>query len=168
MSYFSSSFIKYYYSNASAPSGVQSNPYNSLGGYISSSEIPFDSIDSIFPSVSGAEVVSGSETYRAVFVKNTSIFNFYNAKAYFGTSISGFYFGVEEPVNNAIQLVTNGNTSPTGIVWYNVCSPSSGISIGDIYGGNFIGIWFKRVIGPATISGSYDNSMVFCIEGYAL
>ena len=99
MSYFSSSSIKYYYSGAASVSGTQIDPTYSLGGFISSSEVPADSLSSLFSNAGGLDVIAGSEQYRALFVKNTSALEFYNASVFFYYRTSSaydlVYFGVD-------------------------------------------------------------------------
>ena len=173
MSTFSPSEIKIYYSGASVISGAQTDPDSSLGGNMSSTEVPSTALMSLFDIVSGSEVVSGSDNYRAVFVKNTNrLITLETAKVYFnsrtGYSNDLIYFGLETPTGTgySIQQIASETTAPSGIVWYYPEDASSGITVGDIGPEEAFGVWFKReFVSTASGSGSRDDWFTIVIEG---
>ena len=143
---------------------------------MSSSEVPNPYLMSLFDIVSGSEVISGSDNYRAVFVKNTnSLITFETAKVYFN-SRTGFsndliYFGLETPSGTgySIQQIPNETTSPTGIVWYYPETVASGITVGDISPEEAFGVWFKRqFVSTASGTGQRDDWFTLVIEGQVI
>ncbi len=174
MTIFSPSDIKIYYSGAAVVSGTQTGPSDSLGGNMSSTEIPNTTLMSLFDMVSGSEVISGSNNYRAMFVRNThTLLSFNEAKVYFN-SRTGFnndliYFGLETSIDYSIQQVADEHTSPTGIMWYYPVDVASAITVGDLGPGDIFGVWFKREF-LSTVSGSGKRNDWFnlMIEGQVI
>ena len=171
MTVFSPSDIKIYYTGASTVGAAQLDPSLSLGGNLSSTEVPNVSLMALFDIISGSETVSGSINYRAVMVKNTNqIITLAGTKIYFlertGYSDDLIYFGLEDSIGSAIQTITDETTSPTGIVWYYPETVASGIVVGDLEYGECFGVWFKRSFVP-TLSGSgqRDDWFTLVIEG---
>lgn len=173
MSTFSPSEIKIYYSGASVISGAQADPTASLGGNMSNTEVPNTILMSLFDIVSGSEVVSGSDNYRAVFVKNTNnLITLEAVKVYFnsrtGYSNDLIYFGLETPdgTGYSVQQIANESTAPSGMVWYYPEDAASGIVVGDISPEEAFGVWFKRqFVSTASGSGSRNDWFTIVIEG---
>lgn len=174
MTIFSPSDIKMYYSGASVVSGTQTDPSTSLGGNMSSTEIPNVTLMSLFDIVSGSEIISGSDSYRAVFVSNThTLLSFNEAKVYFN-SRTGYnndliYFGLETPIGYSIQQVVDEHTSPTGIMWYYPVDVGSAITVGDFGPGDIFGVWFKReFVATASGVGQRNDWFSLMIEGQVI
>lgn len=171
MTTYSPSDIKLYYSGASVISGTQANPDLSLGGKMSGTEIPNNVLMALFDTVTGSEVISGSENYRAVFVKNANqLLTLAGTKVYFQgrteQSNDLIYFGLETPANYTIQEVVNETTSPTGIIWYYPVTAAAGITFGDISPEGAFGVWFKRkFLSTASGSGQRNDWFTLIIQG---
>ena len=165
---FNISNIKMYYSGAASASGIQTNIENSLGGYISSSEIPNASFNNLFTDISGTDTISGTTIYKALFVKNTDVSMWNNGKIFIysmvGSSYEDIYFGAESHVGGYIQTISDKYTSPTGVSWYNPDDIESGISIGDITPQNFFGFWIKKVIIPSSGTGEKIHSITIAFS----
>lgn len=176
MSTFSPSEIKIYYSGASVISGAQTDPESSLGGNMSSTEVPNTALMSLFYTVSGSETISGSNKYRAVFVKNTNrLITLAGSKVYFqnrtGQSNDLIYFGLETPTGTgySVQQIANESTTPSGIIWYYPETSAAGITVGDIGPEEAFGVWFKReFVSTASGSGSRDDWFTIVIEGQVI
>ncbi len=171
MTIFSPSDIKIYYSSATIISGTQTNPFASLGGNLSSTEVPNATLMSLFDTVSGSEVILGSDNYRAVFVRNTHALLFFNeAKVYFNSRTNYnndlIYFGLETSIDYSIQQIADETTSPTGIIWYYPGESVSAITVGDFGPGDTFGVWFKReFVATASGSGIRNDWFNLMVEG---
>lgn len=94
--------------------------------------------------VTGAEEDAGDTEYRAIALYNPTTFDITNVKAWLGAS--GPEIGYETPTADAIQTIANEGTAPTGISWNTGTTAGTGLSIGTIAAGGWVGLWIKRPI----------------------
>lgn len=140
--------IQYRFSGGAA----NSNPNNSLGGEISSTEWT----GTLFDDVSAAQASAGSVEYRCVYIANTDpALPYVAAKLWIqsntpspntsiaiglGTSAAG---GVE-------QTVANETTAPTGVSFSEVSTAETGLSLGDVVSGSHRAVWIRRTVNAGT------------------
>lgn len=147
--------IKYYLSGGSA----NTNPNASLGGVISSTEVPSNGFDD----VSSSEASAGSIEYRCIYVKNTNAtLTLIGAKAYISANTPSATTNVDiglgsSAVNGTEQTVGSETTAPTGVSFSAPSSLGTGLSIGDLAPNATKAIWIKRTVnaGTASVSDSF-------------
>lgn len=154
----SSSDIKIKLSTTSGSAGnsiSQGNVNNSLGKYISTTEITDNTINNLFDNVSGDENAASTIDYRCLFIHNShASLTYYSAVVWLSSEVSGgasISIGVDTTTASAIDsssaqavLIANETTAPTGASFSAPTSKATGISIGDIPSGQCRAFWIKR------------------------
>jgi hypothetical protein len=118
----------------------------SLGGDTSSTPVEIADLNNLFRYVTEDEAeVGGSIIYRAVAIKNTSLYTLYNAVLWMGEPLSAgdvdFAMGVEV---GTTQEVTDEETAPDGVDFSSPLTKATGIVLGDWTPGAEIRLWTRR------------------------
>lgn len=133
----------------------QGNVNNSLGKYISTTEITDNSLDNLFDDISGAENAASTVDYRCLFIHNShasitalSCLLWIQSEVSGGASIAiGLDTNGAVPIGQAsAQAVTiaNETTAPVGVTFSTPTSSGTALSIGSLQAGYCIGVWIKR------------------------
>jgi len=164
--------IKFYLTGGAA----NSNPNASLGGAISSTEIISGGLNNIFDDVTGDESASGMTDFRCIGVKNNhSTLTLKASKLWILSNTTSLHddieIGVEKPVSNVVQTVSNEGMAPTGISFSKPTTKENGPSItgegnntGEIGPGKWVGIWIKRVV-QVGAAAKDNNTFELKVEG---
>lgn len=113
--------IEFFLSGAQHPDTPQKDINQSLGGYISSTPIPKNLINSLFSTISNKDLVDEKIDTLAIFLKNTGTediqnLNFtqvYESKLGKKTNLCKFEWGFVIPqANNCIELIGSKNENP--------------------------------------------------------
>jgi len=139
---------------AAGNSTAQANPNNSLGKYISTTDLT-TSANGLFDDISGAENAASTVDYRLVFVSNNhASLAMLNAVAYLSAEVAGGASiaigvdptGITAKGASAIQAVTiaNENTAPAGVTFSSPTTAAGGIALGTIPAGSVVGVWVRR------------------------
>jgi hypothetical protein len=164
--------IKFYLTGGA----TNTDPNASLGGVISSSEIPSGELNNIFDDVTGDESAVGDTEYRCIAVKNTNVsLTLKASKIWILSNTTSpndeVEIGVETPVGDAVQTVANEGTSPTGITFAKPTDKANGFdltgegnNVGEIGPGKWVAIWIKRVV-QAGAAAKDNNTFELQVEG---
>lgn len=145
--------LKFYLSGGAA----NTNPNNSLGGAISSTQVVSNKLHNLFDVVNNLDSVNGATEYRCIYVKNTSFdFILQNTKLTILSNTSSPDTSIEvswgtSAINGTEQTVANETTAPTGMSW----TTGTTASIGTLQAQGHKAIWIKRIVN--TNSDSYNN-----------
>lgn len=132
----------------------QGNVNNSLGRFISTTQIVNSTINNLFDNISGDENASSGVDYRCFFVHNSnSSGTLYSTVIWTSGQVAGgasFDLGLDPSGNTAIgssnQAVTIAaeTVAPVGVTFSNPVSKSGGLSIGDLSPNQCRAVWIRR------------------------
>lgn len=174
--------IKFYLSSGDAVSSTNTNPNNSLGGLITTTEIVSDTAQNLFDNVSGTESLNGvTGEYRCFFIKNTNGtgLTLENARIWFSSGTTGNVTASGDDdvdmalstraVGTSAEPVTTAYTAPNHspdpqISFSKPTSSATALPIGNIPPGQHKAIWLRRSVNAG--AGAYsNNSFSFTVEG---
>lgn len=134
---------------------AQSNVNESLGKYISTTEITDNTLNNLFDNISGDENAASDVEYRCFFVLNNhSSLTLQSAVCWISSEVAGGAvcaigldpYGVTTRNSVAVQAVeiANEGAAPTGVSFSAPTGKASGLSIGDIPASSCAAIWVRR------------------------
>lgn len=147
---------------------------NSLGKYISTSQIAAGNINNLFDNISGSENSASQSDYRCVFVHNShATLTLLAAVAWIAAEVPGgadCSIGVDPTPAGPIGQVTsqavaigNETTAPAGVTFSSPTTKSAGVVLGDIPAGHCRALWIKRT---ATNSAALNtDGVTVSVEG---
>ena len=139
-------------------SGGASNtdPNNSLGGAISSTELVDNTLHNLFAKVSAAEALAGSTKYRGIYIKNENghALTLQDAIAYIESQTTSGDTSIEiavaaEAAGVGMATIPNEDTAPASVApdgFTALTGTANGRIVGDLDDGSFRGIWIKRIV----------------------
>ena len=144
---------------------AQNNPQDSLGGFMSSTQIPPATLHSIFDLVTGDENAAGDVEYRCVFLHNNHAnLTWFGAKLWIGEDTTGGVAyaialdgGGVQPANKVTaqaERVAGEKTPPSGEAFSAPATKAGGLTIGDVPAGSCVPVWIRRT---AQNSGPLDT-----------
>lgn len=172
MTQISQSDVQYYLSNPGAVTGFSGvgTPGNSLGKYMSTTQVSATPLDCLFLDITGAQNAASQVDYQCVFVlNNTATGNsMLNTVAWFPTSadVSGGAtiayaldtHGVVTKTQAGAQaiVIANSVTPPAGISSWTAPSStvSGGLAVGSVPPNSCFAVWFRRT---ASNSAALNN-----------
>lgn len=140
--------MKLYYSTIEETDAEQKQPRFSLGGFISSTVVPNNSIENLFGDITPYTIRNNRDEYIAVMLKNTT-----------GSTATGVTIWFEYPTiqryklliaavtpnaNGEIEHIDNQYSQPYNATFYEADGVGNAVNIGDINDGDFVGLWIKR------------------------
>lgn len=157
--------------SGSAGDSTAGTPANSLGKYISTTEITDATLNNLFDDVSGDDNAAEESEYRCYFIHNDhATLTYQNVKAWIDDQVSGgadAEIGIDPTAASAIGAATDQavevadeDTAPAGVSFVNEAtagSKANGLDLGDIGPGECRAIWVKRT---TTNSGALNNDGV--------
>lgn len=176
--------VRWYLSNPNASTGYSGvgTPGNSLGKFMSTTQVSNTSIDDLFLDISAPENVALQIDYQCVFLANftvtaDSMRNPYvwmpNNQYTFGAAIIDIAvdpLGPQPYASTSVQAQTivNSTTIPTVVGWYGV-SPTynpGGLLVPDIPPGYAVAVWIQRTAtnSPATTPQSLSLQVTFASD----
>jgi len=147
---------------------AQPNVNESLGKYISTTEITDATLNNLFDDVSGDENAVSDVEYRCIFVHNAhASLTWQNVVCWISAEVSGganVAIAIDDVAASAIgsssaqaDLVANESTAPTGESFSSPTTKETGLSIGNLAAGYCRAIWIRR---SAANSAAKDNDGV--------
>lgn len=156
-------------------STAQTDPNDSLGRFMSSTQLTDNSLHNLFDLTTGDQNAASEINYRVFFVQNNhGTLTWENAVVYISSEVAG-------GADTAIGLDTTGNvtatsassqtvarpanetTAPAGITFSAPTTKATGLSIGNLAAGNVRAIWVRRT---NTNSSAVDNDgATFTVSG---
>jgi hypothetical protein len=155
--------IKYYYSGDGTPQG-------SLGGAITSNEVPGSGTNVIFDDVDASEAQAGDVEYRCIYVKNTHATDtLYSAKVFISQDTTSADDEVDiglDPAgkNGTATSIADEGTAPTGVTFSHPTDYDTGLSLGDLGPGEYYAIWIRRTVN-ANAASIANNSYQIKVQG---
>ncbi len=136
-------------------STAQANPNNSLGKYISTTQIVDATTDNLFDDISGDENAASTVDYRCYFVHNShATLTLTAAKAWISAEVAGgasVAIGLDPAGATAIgsssaqaATIANELAAPAGVTFSAPTTKGAGLSIGSLPNGQCIAIWVRR------------------------
>lgn len=141
------------------------NPFASLGGAKSTTQMKDDVLDSLFDPISVTQRITGHTDYFCIYVHNgNGSSQMTNTKIWFTVVPSYIHMGLgTSAVNGLEQTIANDVTPPAGINFTQPLSEGNALVIGNIPFGQHKAIWFRRII-PANAPASASILVRFKTE----
>lgn len=167
-----SSDIKIRLSTQSATEGDDeaSTPAESIGGFMSTTDLVDASLENLFPNISAAQAASGVTLYRCVFVLNSAADTWEEVKAWLvsqqaggGTVAIGLDpAGTVAGDSNTAQAEAPADeeTPPDGVTFSNPTTIDSALDLGDLEGGEAYAIWLRLTVPPDVEALNLDNAIM--------
>lgn len=153
--------MRLYYTNISTQEGQQTQPDLSLGGFISSTIVPNNSLNNLFADISCYSVAESRDEHIALALRNESGVVANNVTLYFiypeDTQYSIQMAFVAFNVNGEIESINSPYDSPYNATFNPADGELNAITIGDIQPDEYIGIWFKKIIDKGVIEEQYSD-----------
>lgn len=145
------------YSGAKFPNNPQTDPKSSLGGLISNTIIPNNSLNSLFDDIADRDYEEGRSTLRAFFIKNDTSETIYNLSFYIDhedPELEGSFFktkiscGFMTALNNeSIEQVPNQDSEPYNVEFVEAYKEENKLLIVPVMtAGTCIGVFMKREV----------------------
>lgn len=135
---------------------TNTDPNDSLGGVISSTELVDNTLHNLFAKVSAAEALAGSTKYRGIYIKNENghTLTLEDAIAYIESQTTSGDTSIEiavaaEAADNAMATIVDEDTAPASVAadgFTAVTGTASGRIVGDLADGSYRGVWVKRIV----------------------
>lgn len=153
---------------------AQPDVNESLGKYISTTELTDASLSNLFDTVTGDENAASDTEYRCFFVHNAhATLSLESAVIWLSAEVSGgaaIAIAVDGVAASAIgasdaqaDLVANESTAPSGESFSSPTSKGTGLALGTIPAGYCRGIWVERKC--ANTAPKNNDGCTFTIEG---
>mgnify|MGYP003636848781 CR=1 FL=1 len=153
---------------------AQSDTDESLGKYISTTEIIDATVHNIFDQISGDENAASTVEYRCFFVHNAhATLTLQGAIAWISAEVAGgatAAFGVDTTAASAVGSapaqaleVVNETTAPAGVSFSTATTKGTGITIGNITAGQCRAIWLRRT--AANSAAANNDGVTISVEG---
>lgn len=137
--------------NSTAPGAAGT----SLGKYITNADLTDNTLNNLFPDVTGAENAASNVDYQCIFIYNAhatltwqGVVVWISAETASGSS---FAVGVDTTAASAVGgagaqalTIANKNTAPAGVTFSAPTTQVTGIVVGDIPAGQVKAIWIRR------------------------
>lgn len=144
-----------YYTGAIQHLAQQTDPSKSLGGYISSSQVPNDVLGNLFPTIDYSTLINKTKHIRVVAFLNTTGGIINNFSIYTNTppdSFSKLKVGlilneIDESCNIPyFETLPNGFSTPLYIQLYDAEGPGNAITLNSIPNNQYVGVFLQREI----------------------
>ena len=167
--------IKYATTAGSAGnSQSQGNPNNSLGKYISTTQIPDATLNALYDDVTGDENAASTIDYRCAFVHNNhGSLTLTDPKLWISSEVAGgtsIAIGIDTTAASALGnssaqalQIANETTAPSGVSFSSPTTKSGGLSLGSIPNGQAKAFWVRRT--AANSAALNSDGVGFTVEG---
>lgn len=152
----SSTDVKIKHSEKTGPGNTNAgNGDGSLGGFISTTEIPSAQLHNLFDVVTGDENQALEDEFRCVFVHNAHATDtFFNIRIYILSEVAGganAAIGIDPTAASAVGSasaqavnIANENTAPVGVSFFSPTTLETAINLGDLLAGQCRAFWVRR------------------------
>jgi len=142
------------------------DPLASLGGAKSSTAIPNNTLNAVWPDFTGQESNDGITRYRCFYIHNAhGSLTAKNGKLYFNSQPANAGVSVEagagtSAVNGTEQTIANETTAPSGVT-FNAYNSGTKLSLANIPAGQHKAIWLKLTTDPGASAKDLDQYELF-------
>lgn len=142
------------------------NPFASLGGAKSTTQMRDDLLDALFDPISVSQRLVGHTDYFCIYVHNNSgTSQIGNCKIWFTVVPTYIAMGLgTSAVGGLEQTIANDVTPPAGIIFSQPATEDNALVIGNIAFGSHKAIWFRRIL-PANAPPSGSILVRFKVQG---
>lgn len=155
-------------------STAQPNPNDSLGGFMSSTQLTAATLNNLFDDVSGDENAASDVEYRCIFFHNSHgtlalqapklwIASETAGGATAAVALDGTGVVAAGLATAQAERVANENTAPTGEAFSAPTTKGTGIAVADIPAGSCVGVWVRRT--AANTGAQNLDGVVLRLEG---
>jgi hypothetical protein len=149
--------LKFYLSGAVS----NTNPTQSLGGAISSTQITDNTLNNLWSDVTGDQAAAGIVQYRCAYFLNANGSLTFLAPVIWVTALTTspddeIAIGIGTSGLNGIeQTISSDTTAPTGVTFSTPTTKASGLALGtpDIPAGQHVAVWFRRTVNAGAAGG---------------
>jgi hypothetical protein len=169
--------LKYSVATAAAGNASSGSAAGSLGGYISTTVVPDNVMNALFPDITPSENEADNVDYKCVFVHNQhATLSALNVKVYFPTMVSGgsdVAMALDNHLPSALassaaqaDLIADKNTAPTAVgVFSAPTDDTNALVIGTLQPGQCRAVWIKRLAsGAAAVVNDGVTLRIECDE----
>lgn len=149
-------------------STAQGNPNDSIGGFMSSTQIVDATLHNLFDVITGDENAASTVDYRVFFIHNNhATLTWIGVKVWLSSEVAGGAsaaialdgLGVKDFNSASAQAerIANETSAPAGETFSAPTTKSAGLSVGDVPPGDCFAVWVRRT---AANSVALDNDGV--------
>ena len=147
--------IKYFYTGADDYLGAQIDKDKSLGGFVSSSEVPNDLVGSLFGEISSYTIDNDFRETKAIVIKNETGGDITGITTYFNNTATSPYLKIEiasvaltedtscTPSKFSMEKIVNSKASPVNAVFAEPTSSGTAVGLGNLTANSMLGIWIR-------------------------
>lgn len=173
--------MKIYYTGAKTYLGIQKDPSISLGGLISSTEIPNGLLSNLFGTLSRYTIQQGKPEMRVVVVKNDEASLLAGLKAYFtypnddqspstDTNECTFLIGYGAVSSNdcgdlSVESLSSIYSLPYTVTLQSAVGVGEAIDLPNLDVDSYLGIFIKRVVKSSTQAVRSDTDLAAILAG---
>ena len=159
--------LKFYYTGAKEPFILQENPRNSLGCYISKTQVPNDVIQNVFSNISPVNIEKNKASHVLLAISNETGNTAKNIKIHFkypSDQKTKILLGAIQPSqdkdgNLIFDEIGTINEKPIGINFYEADGVSNKKNIGNLGIDQYVGIWLRREL-LSSLTKQYDTQEI--------
>lgn len=140
----------------------------SLGKYMSTTDLVDNTLNNLFPDVTGDENAASNVDYQCIFIYNAhGSLTWQSPKVWISAEVSGgaaAAIGIDTTAasaqNNASAqglIIANKDTAPSGVSFSSPTSKATGLSLGSLAAGQVRAVWIRRT---AANSAALNNDGV--------
>lgn len=172
--------LKLYYTGASTFEGAQLDKDKSLGGLISSSEIPNGLIGNLFGDISPYAVQLNKKEIRVFAIKNTALVTKSGLKAWISypdnddsesiqdDSLYEIGYGevtADDCGDLTVEALTSIYATPYTVTFQSAVGQANALSLPDLTAGSYLGIFIRRILNPDLQEPLSDDDLLEILEG---
>ena len=155
--------MKIYYTNAFKGNEPQNEAVNSLGGYVSNSEVPNDLMGNLFSSISPNFIEKNYREIKGIILKNDEGIKITDVLLYFTVLeaiICKYRIAAvalaEDDCGKYMEKLENSRALPYSATFYEADGVGNAINVGDLEIGGMIGLWVERTIKEGESETDWD------------
>jgi len=169
--------LKYSAATAAAGNAASGTAAGSLGGFISTTQVPDNVMDALFPDITPTENEADNADYKCVFIHNQhATLSALNVKVYFSAKVDGgadIAVALDNLLPSALasnvaqaDLIPDKDTAPTAVGSFTAPTDAgSALLVGTLQPGQCRAIWFKRMAaGAAAVVNDGVTLDIICDE----
>ena len=141
--------IKVYYASGQTALSGQTGSANTakLGGNISITEVTDNTLNNMFPDITGDEAAAGVSKYCKVFVKNTNgSLTWQNVKAWVSSVTPGTDNEIAIGLENSANDTTTDGVAPSGVTFSTPTTKGAGLNLSNIASNAAVGVWVRWTV----------------------
>lgn len=169
--------LKIYYTGSDNAGESQADPSASLGGFVSSSEVPNDFLGNLFPAISELSKSEQRSDVRVIAVQNNSGADFVSFQVYIDNSdltpeeleteweLGYASYTLDDCGDLISEELPNPQATPLNITMADGFGPNKAITLPNISDQSYVSIYIKRtvkntVLDDTTLEDNFEDSVM--------